>query len=203
MGTTGRCMPIGMEIPGVRRWTARRPAIQNRETRGSRPMEHSEFRIGGEFWCGDKHWRCTDVGTRVIAAICLSDEQAIADPSWLNGPPYAVAELVFDEYDLGGCCPLEPTLHSRCGQESVLWLKIIGSPGWIIRHCAPHPFGVALRAINPAPRRVSEPILSSVGGSNPSLRRRAALIGRWAANAPERTFFDWLPGTDSNRRPTD
>jgi hypothetical protein len=75
-------------------------------------MEHSEFRIGGEFWCGDKHWRCTDVGTRVIAAICLSDEQAIADPSWLNGPPYAVAELVFDEYDLGGCCPLEPTLHS-------------------------------------------------------------------------------------------
>jgi hypothetical protein len=29
-----------------------------------------------------------------------------------HGARYAVAELVFDEYDLGGCCPLEPTLHS-------------------------------------------------------------------------------------------
>ena len=25
------------------------------------------------------------------------------DVSWYNGPPYAVAETVFDEYDLGGC----------------------------------------------------------------------------------------------------
>ena len=44
-------------------------------------------------------WRCTDVGTRVIAAIQL-DQQ---DESWYNGPPYAVAESVFDEYDQAGC----------------------------------------------------------------------------------------------------
>lgn len=25
------------------------------------------------------------------------------DPSWFNGPPYAVAESVFDEYDMPGC----------------------------------------------------------------------------------------------------
>jgi hypothetical protein len=25
------------------------------------------------------------------------------DPWWLNGPPYAVAESVFDEYDIEGC----------------------------------------------------------------------------------------------------
>lgn len=61
----------------------------------------NEFSIGLEFWCGSKKWRCTDVGSRVIAAICVSDH--VDDPSWLNGPPYACAELVFDEYDQGGC----------------------------------------------------------------------------------------------------
>jgi hypothetical protein len=25
------------------------------------------------------------------------------DSSWFNGPPYAVAELVFNEFDMGGC----------------------------------------------------------------------------------------------------
>jgi hypothetical protein len=25
------------------------------------------------------------------------------DPSWFNGPSYAVAESVFDEYDFDGC----------------------------------------------------------------------------------------------------
>ena len=25
------------------------------------------------------------------------------DPSWLIGPPYKVAEAVFDEYDIQGC----------------------------------------------------------------------------------------------------
>jgi hypothetical protein len=28
------------------------------------------------------------------------------DPSWYNGPPYAVAEYVFDEYGQQGCTPL-------------------------------------------------------------------------------------------------
>jgi hypothetical protein len=86
-------------------------------------MEHSEFHIGLEFWCSDKKWRCTDVGTRVIVAISLEPHEVVTiygldpsiagpcnetrhitdHPSWLNGPPYAVAESVFDEYDLGGC----------------------------------------------------------------------------------------------------
>jgi hypothetical protein len=25
------------------------------------------------------------------------------DPSWFNGPPFAVAEFVFDEYSIEGC----------------------------------------------------------------------------------------------------
>ena len=53
--------------------------------------------------CGAKRWRGTDVGTRVITAICLDDH---ADPSWLNGPPYAVVEAVFGEYAHPGCEPI-------------------------------------------------------------------------------------------------
>jgi hypothetical protein len=66
-------------------------------------MEHKDFRIGLEFICGGKRWRCTDVGTRVIAAICLDDQKE--DDSWYHGPPYPVAEMVFDEYDQEGCVP--------------------------------------------------------------------------------------------------
>ena len=63
-------------------------------------MNRSDFSIGLEFHCGGKRWRCTDVGTRVIVAIALEHDD---DPSWYNGPPYAVAESVFDEYDMEGC----------------------------------------------------------------------------------------------------
>ena len=83
-------------------------------------MHHSEFRIGTEFWCGDRRWRCTDVGTRVIVATRIDGvdvttlrggqlshaflKGAEAErEGWFKGPPYAVAELVFDEYDLEAC----------------------------------------------------------------------------------------------------
>jgi hypothetical protein len=85
-------------------------------------MHHRDFSIGSEFWCGDKRWRCTDVGTRVITAICLEPREMVrgeVDPNdktkWiqtkylstdfrdLNGPPYGVAESVFDEYDMEAC----------------------------------------------------------------------------------------------------
>jgi hypothetical protein len=62
-------------------------------------MTRDDFRIGLEFYTATGRWRCTDVGTRVIAAIQLNQE----DPSWYAGPPYAVVEWVFDEYDFGGC----------------------------------------------------------------------------------------------------
>ena len=85
-------------------------------------MDHSDFRIGVEFWCGGSRWRCTDVGLRVIVAISLEPHEIVHyepsadgatpgklersttdDPSWLVGPPYAVVGSVFDEYDLPGC----------------------------------------------------------------------------------------------------
>lgn len=62
-------------------------------------MKHSDFRIGVEFTTGSGRWRCTDVGTRTIVAIKLDKP----DASWYNGPPFAVAESVFDEYDFAGC----------------------------------------------------------------------------------------------------
>lgn len=89
-------------------------------------MKHEEFSIGAQFWCGGKRWRCTDIGTRVITAISLEPHEIVTisddpndpskriehrqmtdDPSWLVGPPYKVAESVFDEYDIEGCS-IEP-----------------------------------------------------------------------------------------------
>jgi len=57
----------------------------------------NEFKIGEKFKCGDKEWLCTDIGTRVITAI-QTDK-----PDWMSGPPYAIPEEVFDEYDIPGC----------------------------------------------------------------------------------------------------
>ena len=85
-------------------------------------MQLSEFTIGGTFWCSERQWRCTDLGTRTVIAIridsvevyspnpalhrTLNQAEAEAD-GWFNGPPYAVAESVFDEDDLPACS-LEP-----------------------------------------------------------------------------------------------
>jgi hypothetical protein len=68
-------------------------------------MKYGEFVTGMAFMCGDKRWRCTDVGTRVIVAVCL-DNIHIEDTSWYSGPPYTVAELVFDENDTEACEPV-------------------------------------------------------------------------------------------------
>ena len=65
-------------------------------------MKHSDFRIGREFMTATGRWRCTDVGTRTIAAIRLDLDH---DRKWYNGPPYAVVEYVFDEDGIEGCDP--------------------------------------------------------------------------------------------------
>jgi hypothetical protein len=59
-----------------------------------------EFRIGVEFYTATGKWRCTDVGSRVAVAIKLDHPE---DETWYTGPPYAVAEVVFDEYDFEAC----------------------------------------------------------------------------------------------------
>jgi hypothetical protein len=63
-------------------------------------MKHSEFYIGLEFLgAAGYQWRCTDVGTRTITAIQMTD----VTEEWLAGPPYMVTEEVFDEKELEHC----------------------------------------------------------------------------------------------------
>jgi hypothetical protein len=95
-------------------------------------MDHSDFTIGGTFWCGERQWRCTDIGTSTIVAIRIDgvevestepasrrtlDHSAAAAEGWFNGPPYAVAEIVFDENDQEGCSaePDSQMIGSRDG----------------------------------------------------------------------------------------
>lgn len=67
-------------------------------------MKHSDFRIGLEFIASaGRRWRCTDVGTRTVAAIPLDRE----NPDWYRGPPYIACEVVFDELEMV-CCHLTP-----------------------------------------------------------------------------------------------
>ena len=68
--------------------------------------------IGTEFISGGNKWRCTDKGTRTIVAIKLDG----ADPSWYNGPPYGVAETVFDEDDLEGVALSEEEWREMFGE---------------------------------------------------------------------------------------
>ena len=66
-------------------------------------MKHSEFKIGDYFYTATGRWKCTDIGTRVIVAMKVprNPEREIGDV--YSGPPYCIAENVFDEYDFDGC----------------------------------------------------------------------------------------------------
>lgn len=78
-------------------------------------MKHNEFVIGENFYTKSCKWRCTDVGTRTIAAICVDEHP---DQTWYNGPPYAVEELIFDEYGMRGCTK-EPYIQEELQTPSV------------------------------------------------------------------------------------
>jgi hypothetical protein len=79
-------------------------------------VQASDFAIGAYFSNGWALWLCTDVGSRIITGIRVDRVEtamlrdgvrtngsvdARRDPSWLSGPPYKTAEMVFDEDDLG------------------------------------------------------------------------------------------------------
>ncbi len=90
---------------------------------GEQPMKHSDFQIGCEFTTPAGRWRCTDIGTRTIVAIridlvetrtildgrpvrrYLTHEEAELE-GWFNGPPYVLAEVVFDEHGIVECKPV-------------------------------------------------------------------------------------------------
>ncbi|MBI1760753.1 MAG: hypothetical protein HYR56_04880 [Acidobacteria bacterium] len=62
-------------------------------------MTKADFYIGLEFYLAASRWRRTDIGTRVIVAIRLDQE----DDRRHDGPPYIVEEVVFDELAQGRC----------------------------------------------------------------------------------------------------
>jgi hypothetical protein len=84
-------------------------------------VKHADFAVGRIFWRGGRQWHCTDLGTRTVIAIridsvdvgsnnpdlrrTLSRAEAEAE-GWFNGPPYAVAEHVFDEDGIQDCAPV-------------------------------------------------------------------------------------------------
>ena len=72
-------------------------------------MKLNDFKIGLLFRCGGYEWRCTDIGTRTVAAIFMDRNK---DLSWFHGPPYAVPEEVFDESDIEACEPIMSTRAS-------------------------------------------------------------------------------------------
>lgn len=57
--------------------------------------------MGGRFTCSGERWQVTDIGNRTLTAIQIT-KQIEEDPSWINGPPFAVPEISFDEYDIEG-----------------------------------------------------------------------------------------------------
>ncbi len=83
-------------------------------------MRKQDFTIGSQFLCGGRRWLFTDVGTRVIVAVRVDvveeahmrhGRQSVVTrnvtPEDLKGPPYYLAETVFDEDDMEGCVPWE------------------------------------------------------------------------------------------------
>ncbi|WP_430905322.1 hypothetical protein, partial [Maribacter flavus] len=58
----------------------------------------SMISIGDRFFLNEQEYMCTDKGSRVLVGVQI-DEKVIQDPSWLNGPPYALSEMTFDEND--------------------------------------------------------------------------------------------------------
>ena len=89
--------------------------------------------IGETFWTYHGAFRCTDIGPRGVVAGKLGPREIARaervdgelritkridhDPSWLNGPPYAVEEVVFDENELLGCFRTEAELLADGGDE--------------------------------------------------------------------------------------
>ena len=89
-----------------------------RGTRYRGGVKLDEFKIGTEFYCGGRQWRCTDIGTRTVIALPadrvnvasvnanqIVREERPVTASDFSGPPYANAEYVFDEYDIEACQP--------------------------------------------------------------------------------------------------
>jgi len=82
-------------------------------------LVHSDFKIGTEFRYRGNSWRCTDVGSRVVVAICLTEVWVVKTAAntgqkervritnlqgfRFDGPPYQVREEVICEENMTEC----------------------------------------------------------------------------------------------------
>ena len=97
-------------------------------------MKHSDFAIGKTFHTVTGPWRCTDIGSRAVVAISLKPRTMVSctvgedgtltkehylsdDPVDLEGPPYGLVEVVFDEFDMQGCY----TTSEEASDEKAPW----------------------------------------------------------------------------------
>ena len=71
-------------------------------------MKHSDFVIGERFQTAVGTWVCTDIGTRTISAIRIPSNDlgweelhGATIEQWIQGPPYAVKEELFNEKEMG------------------------------------------------------------------------------------------------------
>lgn len=105
-------------------------------------MKLIDFVIGEVFRCSERLWRCTDIGTRVVLAIRIDQVEVggIADgvpkifrtlayneaeaEGWFKGPPYAVAESVFDENNMSACFRVSSPTMARIG-EPLTWVNAL------------------------------------------------------------------------------
>ncbi len=62
-------------------------------------MKKIDFKIGQTFYTETSKWRCTDIGSRVIIAIELNQENS----QDYSGPPYSSAEYIFNEDKIEDC----------------------------------------------------------------------------------------------------
>lgn len=67
-------------------------------------MQHSDFKVGEDFFTAVGRWRCTDVGQRTIVAVRWPEDMEIPSNTrledWLKGPPHVLEEVVFDEKEM-------------------------------------------------------------------------------------------------------
>jgi hypothetical protein len=80
-------------------------------------MKHKDFKIGHSFYLNNRKYLCTDMGKRTIIAVQAdytdvttsrngrtSTRKQILTPKLIGNPPYWLAEIVFDEYDIEIAC---------------------------------------------------------------------------------------------------
>jgi hypothetical protein len=101
-------------------------------------MNHKAFRIGEYFYLDRNKYLCTDVGKRTICAVRadFSDvttwkngktkiEKRKLTMKNIGGPPYWLAELVIDEYEMEVChkTRTKPEWHTKQARRSIAGRK--------------------------------------------------------------------------------